>query len=120
MILHSFFSHPSLCLATKINLLKKPLSSFNPANSYFSVYSLDLLKQLLLNLIDTFFHYQLETNNFSEKKYNSNNYSIFLNFAELVIMSLDQLGYAGQIKYWKRAMFFCQKVDSLGQYPENM
>ena len=53
MILHSFFPNPSLYLATKMNLLKKPLSSFIPlTNSYFSVYNFNLVRQLLLNLID--------------------------------------------------------------------
>ena len=35
MTLHSFFFHLSLCLVTKMNLLKKPLSSFNPRKQLF-------------------------------------------------------------------------------------
>ena len=35
MTLHSFFPHPSLCLMTKTNLLKMPLSSFNPRKQLF-------------------------------------------------------------------------------------
>ena len=52
------------------------------------------MKQVLLNLIDTseFFPTPstVETNNFAEKKYNSN-YSILLNFAQFV-MSFISLG----------------------------
>ena len=51
---------------------KEALILIQCPQSYFSVYNLDLVKQILLNLIDAsdfFFHYQLETNNFAEKNY---------------------------------------------------
>ena len=52
-MLHSFFRHPSLCLVAKLNHLAKEIFILNliPANIYFSIYKLDLVKQLLLNLI---------------------------------------------------------------------
>ena len=35
MALHSLFPHPSLCLVTKMDLLNRPLSSFNPRKQLF-------------------------------------------------------------------------------------
>ena len=101
MTVHSFFTHRSLCLATKMNLLKKPLSSFNPRKQLFCCLHLDLVRQLLLNLIDAsefFLHHQLETNNFTKKNMIPITPFIFH------VMSLDQLGCAGQIRYWKCAL----------------
>ena len=51
MTLHSFFLHPCICIFTKINLLKKPLSSLIPTNSYFSVNNVNLVKQLPLHCV---------------------------------------------------------------------
>ena len=98
MILHSFFPHPSLCLVTKMNLLKKSSCSFNLCKWLFPCLQrwFGEITSPELNRCSRIFSSTINWRKFfAEKKYNSN-YSMLLNFAQLV-MSLHWLGCAGQI-----------------------